>query len=145
MVEAIHAAPLALVVEDEALIALATEDILVAGGFRTMVVSSELEAIAAITDDIAVSVINLRLHGDIAGQRIISALRCHIPDLPIVVTTGFNHVAPEADLRGLGWPTVRLQKPEHFSRLIAAVRDVMEQARLGIKPPTQRRRNDHNV
>jgi hypothetical protein len=54
-------------------------------------------------------------------------------------------VAPEADLRGLGWPTVRLQKPEHFSRLIAAVRDVMEQARLGIKPPTQRRRNDHNV
>ena len=134
--------PLALIVEDEALLALAIEDLLTAEGFDTLFVASEAEAMSAAAERLAVAVVDLRLHGDLAGQRIIRVLRMQIPDLPVVVMTGFGHDAPEADLRGLGWPTVRLAKPAGYSELIAAVWDVVDQARTGRRPTGIRRAAD---
>jgi ActR/RegA family two-component response regulator len=133
--------PLALIVEDEALLALAVEDLLVAEGFDTLCATSEEQVLTLIptAGPLTVAVVDLRLRGDLAGQLIIRALRMQIPDLPVVVVTGFGHDAPEADLRGLGWPTVRLPKPASYDTLAVAVRDVVEQARTGRRPTGSRR------
>ena len=133
--------PLALIVEDEALLALAVEDLLTEEGFDTLCAISEGQVLALIpaAGPLAVAVVDLRLGGDLAGQRIIRALRMQIPDLPVVVVTGFGHDAPEADLRGLGWPTVRLPKPAGYDALAVAVRDVVKQARTGRRPTGSRR------
>ncbi|MFC7478391.1 response regulator [Dankookia sp. GCM10030260] len=136
--------PLALIVEDEALLILAIEDLLTAEGFDTLCATSEGQVLALTpaTGPLAVAVVDLRLGGDLAGQRIIRALRMQTPDLPVVVVTGFGHDAPQADLRGLGWPTVRLPKPASYDALIAAVRDVVDQARTGRRPTGNRRTTD---
>ena len=42
-------------------------------------------------------------------------------ELPVVVVTAFAPDAPEADLRGLGGPTLRLRKPFDFDGLAAGV------------------------
>ena len=136
--------PLALIVEDEALLALAVEDLLTAEGFDTFCAINEEQVLALIptAGPLAVAVVDLRLGRDLTGQRIIRALRMQIPDLPVVVVTGFGHDAPEADLRGLGWPTVRLPKPADYGALVAAVRDVVDQARTGRRPTGSRRTAD---
>ena len=136
--------PLALIVEDEVLLALAVEDLLAAEGFNTLYASSEGQVLALVpaAGPIAVAVVDLRLGTNLAGQRIIRALREQIPDLPVVVVTGFGHDAPQADLRGLGWPTVRLPKPASHDALAVAVRDVVEQARTGQRPNGGRRITD---
>ena len=132
---------LALIVEDEVLLGLLAEDLLAAEGFDTALAASETEALdrATTAGRLTVAVLDLRLSGDLAGQRIIRALRQQAPDLPVVVMTGFGADAPEANLRGLGWPTVRLSKPAGYGELVAAVRDVIEQARNGGRPNGGRR------
>jgi DNA-binding response OmpR family regulator len=135
-------APLALVVEDEALLALEMEDLLVAEGFETLIIGSA-DAMAGIpVAAIAVAVVNLRLNGQLVGYEIIQELRRRSPNLPVVVVTGYDADAPQANLRGLGWPTVRLQKPQHGDRLIPAVRDVLQQASQGLRPLGGRREVD---
>ncbi|TDH57258.1 response regulator [Dankookia rubra] len=136
--------PLALIVEDEVLLALAVEDLLAAEGFDTLCATSEGQVLALIPAAglLAVAVVDLRLGRDLAGQHIIQTLRMRIPDLPVVVVTGFGHDAPQADLRGLGWPTVRLPKPAGHDALAIAVRDVVEQARTGRRPNGGRRITD---
>ncbi len=139
-----EARPLALIVEDEALLGLLAEDLLLAEGFGTVLAASEAEALATTAEQFTVAVVDLRLSGDLAGQRIIRALRQQTPDLPVVVMTGFGADAPEANLRGLGWPTVRLSKPAGYGELVAAVRDVIEQARTGKRPNGGRRATDQS-
>jgi ActR/RegA family two-component response regulator len=136
--------PLALIVEDEALLALTIEDLLTTEGYDTLWATSEGQVLALIpaAGPLAVAVVDLRLGEDLAGQRIIQALRMQIPDLPVVVVTGFGHDAPQADLRGLGWPTVRLPKPPSYDALAVAVRNVVEQARTGRRPTASRRVTD---
>ncbi|MDO9713618.1 response regulator [Paracraurococcus lichenis] len=142
-----EARPLALIVEDEALLTLLTESLLAAEGFDTIFAVCETEAMAqaAVADRITVAVVNLHLGDDVAGQRIIRALRQHAPNLPVVVITGFDNDAPQADLRGLGWPTLRLHKPGGYDALVPAVLNVMEQVRTGARPAGGRRHTDHNV
>ena len=82
---------------------------------------------------------NLRLNGELVGHAIIRALRLRCPALPIVVVTGYDGEAPQADLRGLGWPTVRLLKPQHGEQLVDAVRNVIAQAQQGARPSGGRR------
>ncbi|MDO9711759.1 response regulator [Paracraurococcus lichenis] len=139
------ARPLALIVEDDALLTLLADGLLAAEGFDTIFAAHETEAMvqAAVAGRIAVAVVDLSLDGDVAGQRVIRALRQHVPDLPVVVITGFDSDAPEANLRGLGWPTVRLHKPGGYDELIPAVLDVMEQARTGAWPKEWRRDTDY--
>ncbi|MDO9713914.1 response regulator [Paracraurococcus lichenis] len=137
--------PLALIVEDEALLTLLTDGLLAAAGFDTIFAADETEAMAqtAAAGRIAVAVVNLHLGSDVAGQRVIRALRQHTPNLPVVVITGFDTDAPQADLRGLGWPTVRLQKPGDYDVLVPAALKVMEQARTGDAPEGWRRHTDY--
>ncbi|TDH63365.1 response regulator [Dankookia rubra] len=136
------AAPLALVVDDEALLALEMEDLLAGAGFATLIACSEAAARAVPAAALSVAVVNLRLNGELLGHGIIRSLRRLRPDLPIVVVTGYDSDAPQADLRGLGWPTVRLQKPQHGEYLVGAVRDVMAQAKCGARPRGGRRQVD---
>ena len=139
-----EARPLALIVEDEALLGLLVEDLLLAEGFDTVLAASETETLdrATTAGRLTVAVVDLRLSGDLAGQRIIRALRQQAPDLPVVVMTGFGREMPEANLRGLGWPTVRLAKPAGYGELVAAVGDVIEQGRSGKRPNGGRRATD---
>ena len=136
------AAPLALVVDDEALLALEMEDLLRAAGFATVIACSEAAARAVPASALSVAVVNLRLNGELLGHGIIRRLRRLRPGLPIVVVTGYDNDAPQADLRGLGWPTARLQKPQHGDHLVGAVRDVMAQAQRGARPTGGRRQVD---
>ncbi|WP_431271602.1 response regulator [Dankookia sp. P2] len=136
------AAPLALVVDDEALLALEMEDLLSAAGFATVIACSAAAAREVSVAALSVAVVNLRLNGGLLGHGIIRALRRLRPDLPIVVVTGYDSDAPQADLRGLGWPTVRLQKPQHGEHLVGAVRDVIAQAQRGARPMGGRRQID---
>ncbi|WP_165838665.1 DNA-binding transcriptional response regulator [Roseicella frigidaeris] len=135
-------APLALVVEDEALLALEMEDLLINEGFDTLIVGSAAGMATVSAAAITVAVVNLRLNGQLVGYGIIQDLRRQCPNLPVVVVTGYDADAPQANLRGLGWPTVRLQKPQHGDRLIPAVRDVLRQASQGLRPVGGRREVD---
>lgn len=133
--------PLALIVEDEILLTLLVEDLLAAEGFNTVAVTNEADAIARIetASQFVVAVVNLRLGDNLAGQRIIRTLRQQLPELPVVVMTGFHSRAPQADLRGLGWPTIRLAKPGGYPQLAAAVWDVIDQAKSGRRSRRGRR------
>lgn len=138
----LRSAPLALVVDDEALLALEMEDLLNSAGFTTLIACSEAAARAVPVAALAVAVVNLRLNGELLGHGLIRALRRSRPDLPIVVVTGYDSDAPQADLRGLGWPTLRLQKPYSGASLVGAVRDVIAQERRGARPVGGRRQLD---
>lgn len=139
-----EARPSALIVEDEVLLALLVEDLLAAEGFETAIATTEAEvhASAAALGRITVAVVNLRLGGTLTGQQVIRSLRQHVPNLPVVVITGFDGRAPQANLRGLGWPTMRLSKPGDYPQLAAAVWNVIDQGRKGKRPQLGRRRTE---
>jgi DNA-binding response OmpR family regulator len=139
----IEPAMTAFVVEDEALIALAVHDLLEAEGFETVVAFTEAEARSLIPTGLSVAIVSLVLDGKLTGKSTIQDLRSRIPNLPIVVMTAYEPTAPEADLRGLGGPTVRFHKPASFSSLATAVWEVIEAGRQGPRPHPQRRRDDH--
>jgi ActR/RegA family two-component response regulator len=81
--------------------------------------------------------VDLRLaHGE-DGRQVIRRLSKRCPAMPVVVVTGFDPEAPEADLRGLGGPTLRLRKPfdcDHLASSVAAMLDAPP------VPANQRRR-----
>lgn len=132
----------ALIVEDEALIAMATEDVLSTEGFKTVVAYTEAEAQTVAPASLDVAVVDLTLTGDRAGPRIIQHLRSGRPNLPIVVVSGYSGSAPEGNLRGLGGPTVRLTKPTRAEDLALAVRDVVERDCYRMPSLKGRRRDD---
>ena len=101
----------ALIVEDEALIALEIEDLLAADGFTCLHAADRADLEAMFLDDIAIAIVDLRLRGNLEGPDIIRLLRRRISNLPVVVVTGHDMRTPDADLRGLGGPTIRLHKP----------------------------------
>ena len=102
-------APAVLVVEDEALIALLVEHILARAGYRA-VWSQDGRPVPGGGGAVA-AVVNLRLAGGLDGRDVIRRLRASRPGLPVAVVTGYGPEAPQADLRGLGGPTLRLHKP----------------------------------
>jgi ActR/RegA family two-component response regulator len=138
---------LALIVETNALVALLIEDVLVSEGFQTVLAFSEEEALtkAEAADRFAVAVLELRLGRDLAGCRIIRALREQRPSMPVVVYTGYDHNAPEANLRGLGGPTERLTKLGNHHELAAAVWEVIDRGRTGRLPNRGRRTTDETA
>ena len=117
-----------LVVEDEALVAMMVTDTLAEAGYRVVGAMGGHGALQerkpGTPPDAAV--VNLRLADGLDGRDVIRALRERHQNLPVVVITGYDPSAPEANLRGLGGPTVRLGKPfdcdellEHLARLLA--------------------------
>ena len=136
-------APLALVVEDEAVLGLLVEHILCAEGFRILHAATEAEAAHHVgMACIDLAIVNLQLDGALAGQRVIRQLRSRFPRMPVVVISGFGADAPEADLRGLGGPTARLGKPEGYSDLASTVQAIMHRAKAGGADAPRRRITD---
>jgi DNA-binding response OmpR family regulator len=91
--------------------------------------------------DAAAAVVDLRLADGLDGRWVVRDLREGRPALPVVVTTGFHPEAPQADLRGLGGPTLRLCKPFDGDALADGVAAVLA-APAGAAATPRRRRTD---
>ena len=120
--------PTILVVEDEALLALELEQVLTEAGYAVLLAADGRGALARAAEPggrLRAAVVDLNLPGSMAGREVIRHLRGRNPGLPVVVVTGYEPLAGQADLRGLGGPTARLQKPCEPERLLQRLRDVM--------------------
>jgi CheY-like chemotaxis protein len=120
--------PTVLVVEDEALLALELEQVLTEAGYAVVLAADGRGALARAAEPggrLRAAVVDLHLPGGMAGHEVIRHLRGRNPGLPVVVVTGYEPLAGQADLRGLGRPTARLQKPCEPERLLQRLRDVM--------------------
>jgi DNA-binding response OmpR family regulator len=120
MIDALDPRPTVLVVDDEALVAMLVAETLADAGYR-VVCAPDGRAAPPVPGSAAspdAAVVNLRLAGGLDGRDVIRTLRKRHPDLPTVVITGYDTLAPQADLRGLGGPTVRLRKPFDCDELL---------------------------
>jgi len=132
--------PTVLVVEDEALVAMLVTDTLEDAGYHP-VWSADGRTVPAspgssdATPEAAV--VDLRLLDGEDGRQVIRRLRERRPFMPVVVVTGFHPETPEADLRGLGGPTLRLRKPFDCDVLAESVAAVLDAPAV---PAGQRRR-----
>jgi DNA-binding response OmpR family regulator len=113
--------PTVLVVEDEILVAMLAECTLAGAGYGPAWTPDGRFAPA----DPAAAVVDLRLADGLDGRDVVRRLRSRRPALPVVVVTGFHPQAPQADLRGLGGPTLRLCKPFDCDELAAGVAAVI--------------------
>ena len=134
--------PSVLVVEDEAMIALMVEDMLAEGGYRSAWSPDGRGGPAAPerATEAAAAVVDLRLADGGDGREVVRRLRDRRPDLPVVVVTGFHPEAPQADLRGLGGPTLRLCKPFDCQNLAGGVEALLDAPAVPATP--RRRRTD---
>ncbi|MCB4820244.1 response regulator [Roseicella sp. GB24] len=117
-----------LIVEDEAMLALELEQVLSEGGHEAVLAADGAGALARAADPglrLRAAVVDLHLPGSMPGREVIRCLRMQYPGLPVVVVTGYSPMAPQADLRGLGGPTARLQKPIQPARLLQRLGDAM--------------------
>ena len=71
------------------------------------------------------AVVGLRLAAGLDGREVVGRLRERNPSMPVVVVTGFDPRAPEADLRGLDGPIVRLGKPFDCDELLKCLADLL--------------------
>ncbi|MDO9712206.1 response regulator [Paracraurococcus lichenis] len=118
---------MALLAEDEALIALSFTDILEAEGCQVTVASDGAQALAVarrMGDTLDVLVTDLNMP-NMTGEDLIRTLRAEQPGLPIVVVTGAPPAGGLAELRRLGGthgPITLLRKPVDYDLLVKAVR-----------------------
>lgn len=117
-----------LVVEHDAMLALDLEQILTRAGHEVVLAAHGASAYAKAADPtvcVLAAIVDLNLSDSITGREAVHRLRAKLPGLPVVVVTGYSPHAPQADLRGLGGPTVRLQKPVEPERLLQRLNDAM--------------------
>ena len=117
-----------LVVEDEAMLAMEFEQVLTTAGYDVVVAADGPAALAHAADpalQLRAVVANLCLPRGLSGHEVVRRLRASRPGLPVVVVTGYSPLSPQADLRGLGGPTARLQKPIDQQRLLQRLQDAM--------------------
>lgn len=74
------------------------------------------------------------------GRDVVRALRKRRPGMPVVVVTGFDSRAPQADLRGLGGPTARLRKPFDCDELVDRLAGLLDGTAAPVPP--RRRASD---
>jgi CheY-like chemotaxis protein len=109
--------PHILLAEDEVLVAMLVAEVLESEGFRVTVTHNGLEAIEADTANPADLLLTDMRMPVMNGAALIRTLRQRRPDLPVVVTTGFNeHLLEEEPGR-----LVLLRKPYSLSALIPAI------------------------
>ena len=137
--------PTVLIVEDDALVAMLVEDTLADAGYspvwtpdgRTAPPCSERGTPAQ------AAVVDLRLADGLDGRQVVRRLRERNPSIPVVVVTGFDPQAPEADLRGLGGPTARLGKPFDCDELAERLSGMLDGSAVPEAP--RRRASDARV
>lgn len=133
--------PTVLVYEDEALVALMVEDVLADAGFRAVwAPGGRGEATDPGPEPASpfdAAVVDLHLAPDLDGRDVLRRLRERRPEVPAVVVTGYDPRSPQADLRGLGGPTVRLRKPFECTALLENLAGLLARPAEG---PTPRRR-----
>lgn len=114
-----------LIVEDEALLALELEDAVLRAGFAARI-STGADVLDAIGGcDLVAAVVELKLAAATDGRSLIRRLRSVQPGLPVLVVTGYARSSAQADLRGLGGPTARLEKPVNLAELACKLRCVI--------------------
>ena len=125
--------PTVLVVEDEAMVALMLEDMLAEGGYGSAWRPDGQTETAAVDQaaEAGAAVVGLRLLDGQDGREVIRRLREERPDLPVVVVTGFDPEAPQADLRGLGGPTLRLAKPVDYDDFLDGLAALLRSSGAG--------------
>ena len=141
MTDAAAPPPTVLVAEDEALVAMLVEDTLADAGYGPVRAPDGRSGPAAPV----AAVVDLRLRDGLDGRDVIRRLRERHPALPVVVVTGFHPEAPQADLRGLGGPTLRLCKPFDCGDLAGSVSAVLAAAPSPEAAAPRRRRSDRLV
>jgi CheY-like chemotaxis protein len=117
-----------LVVEDEAMLALELEQVLTTAGHKVAVAGDGSAALVQAADPglrLRAAIVNLNLPGGMSGHEVIRRIRASFPRLPVVVVTGHAPLASQADLRGLGGPTARLQKPIEPQHLLRRLHEAM--------------------
>lgn len=117
-----------LVVEDEALLALELEQVLTEAGYEVVLAADSISALAWAADPsvrLRAAIVDLHRPVGVGGQDIARRLRAQCPGLPLVVVTGYSPSSPQADLRGLGGPTARLQKPIQPAWLLQRLGEAM--------------------
>ena len=117
-----------LVVEDEAMLAMELEQLLTEVGYEVVVAADGPAALAHAADPalrLRAVIADLCLPGGLSGPDVLRRLRAARPGLPVVVVTGYALSAPQADLRGVGGPTARLQKPVEMQRLLQRLHDAI--------------------
>ena len=131
-----------LVFEDEALVAMMVADTLIEAGYHPAWTSENNGGPPPKHSGVAAraAVVDLRLADGLDGRDVVRRLRGQRCDLPVIVITGFGSHAPEADLRGLGGPTVRLCKPFDCDMLLEQIASVL--CRPSAPTPPRRRAGD---
>ncbi|HYZ34454.1 MAG TPA: response regulator, partial [Crenalkalicoccus sp.] len=111
------------VVEDEALIAMALQDILEGAQARVAVALTREQAMAEIGGDrFDAAVVDLALDGNSGGREVIAALRARWPRLPIVVSSAWPEAASVLRQQPPPGPAPAvLQKPWRAEAMLAAV------------------------
>ena len=148
MTYAPDAPPTVLVFEDEALVAMLVEDTLAGAGYRPLLAPDGRAAPPCpghATAPPRAAVVGLRLAAGLDGREVVGRLREQDPSMPVVVVTGFYPQAPEADLRGLGGPTVRLCKPFDCDELLGRLAALLGAPATPAAATPRRRASDARV
>lgn len=120
--DAMERPSLVLVVEDDPLVRLVTEDVLTEAGFRVIEVPNADDALIALEarPDIRIIVTDVEMPGTFDGFTLARLVRHRWPQVGIVVCSG--HVCPgDGDLPA---GAEYLSKPIRPSKLISTVRDL---------------------
>lgn len=110
-----------LIVEDEALVAMALEDILSEAGYAVTLASDAAAAISTLENEhaeIEAVITDIRMPGKLSGWDVGQRARELQPDLPVVYCSGDQ--AAEWSARGVPG-SLMLRKPFAMSQLVTAV------------------------
>ncbi|WP_162305869.1 hybrid sensor histidine kinase/response regulator [Oleisolibacter albus] len=122
-----------LLVEDDAAVGIAVEDMLAAAGHQVHRVLSGTAALSVLDQRRPVDLVlsDVMMPGGLTGLDLAREIRRTRPDLPVILMTGFSTAIAEAEAEGL---TV-LAKPCRAETLLRTVADMLD--RRGGTPPHQ--------
>ena len=114
-----------IVLEDDPLIAVCTEDALSEAGFEVLSAGSGEEGLKLLASNqkVAAMMVDVRLAGAMDGWTVARKARASHPHMAIVYTT--TALGPDYDQNGVD-RSVLLQKPYTLDRAVSAVREAME-------------------
>jgi CheY-like chemotaxis protein len=115
-----------LIVDDEDFIRVASMRILEDNGFRTLTAAGGREGVELLRthgDTIAVVLLDMTMPG-LTGEQTFHELRKHRPDLPVVLSSGYDEIETRRHLAGDARVSF-LQKPYRAEDLTSKIRSAM--------------------